>query len=82
MFNTVVFEIFAHEEDVTKIVSKIQDIVNNGEFATLSVGNCGWANAPDCWWIRIKVTVEERIQIVDWICEESGVELYNPALIY
>lgn len=78
----VELEFYAHEKDVTTIVYKIQKTTPVSCWKTISIGNCGWANAPDCWWIRADVTLEERAAIVDWLKDESGIELYNEALIY
>lgn len=72
---------YAHETDVTTIVKKIQDTIPATRWSTISIGNCGWANAMDCWWVEARVTCDERVEIVDFI-KESEIDLYNPALIY
>lgn len=77
----LILEFYAHEDDVTSIVKEIQDTISAMRWDTISIGNCGWANAMDCWWIRAKVSVDERREIIDWIVE-NDIELYNPALIY
>lgn len=72
---------YAHENDVTTIVKKIQDTIPATRWHTISIGNCGWANAMDCWWVEARVNHDERVEIVDFV-KESGIDLYNPALIY
>ncbi len=78
----VVVEFFAHEKDVIQIVKKIQETVSFTRFGTLSIGNCGWANCPDCWWIRFRASVKERQRIVDWILLNSDIQLIIPELVY
>lgn len=74
-------ELYAHEKDVTTIVKKIQDTIPALRWSTISIGDCGWANAMDCWWIEAKVDHDEKVEIVDFV-KENEIELYNPALIY
>ena len=80
MCKTVCFEIYVKQEDVGMVIKKMLEVID-GRRVEISTGNCGWANAMDCCWIRLKLTIEERIEIVDWICEEE-VFTYNPSLIY
>lgn len=71
--------IYVHEADVTKVYKKIQDTTGL-LFADLGVGDCGWKNAPDCWWICFRGTKKQREEIMQWIDRES-VELYDITLI-
>ena len=78
---TIAVEMFVHEDDVTKLYRKLQDTFPATRWDKISIGHCGWANAPDCWWVRFPAKTDERKEIVDWVIE-SGIELYNPSLIY
>ena len=76
----VLFEIFVHEEDVTKLIKKVQETLPAWRWDTVSTGWCGWANAMDCWWFRVPLKRKERKVFVDWILE--NVEPINEHLIY
>lgn len=73
-------ELFVHERDVTTIFQKLQNELSPFVWDKISIGNCGWASAPDCWWMRFPVTIEQRRDLVDWILENEF-DIYNPVLI-
>ena len=74
------FELFVHEKDVTTLVKYLQTKLSVFRWDRISIGWCGWANAMDCWWLRVKLNAEERREFVKWIKKE-GIDIYNEKLI-
>lgn len=76
----VIMELFVHEADVTMIYRKLQESLPAHRWGKISIGYCGWVNAPDCWWMRFPVKNDTRKELIEWICEQ-GFDIYNPELI-
>lgn len=75
-------EFYVHEKDVTTVYRWLQEFIPSKRWKTISIGWCGWSNAPDCWWVRVPLTPNESGAVIDWLEDPTtGVELYNPALI-
>lgn len=77
----IVMELFVHEKDVTTIYKKLQELLPAYRWDKISIGYCGWVNAPDCWWVRFPVKNSVRRELIEWI-DTQGFDIYNPELIY
>lgn len=76
----IILEFHAHEQEVDCIVKTMQSVMDPTRWETISTGNCGWIDDPDCWWVRAAVSSEEKEKIIDRIVEQN-LELYKPALV-
>ena len=82
MAKTVIMEMFVDFDDISKVLKKIDEIQSLEEVSKPTrVGNCGWANAPKCWFVRCNVTEEHRRELIDYMIDEE-VKKYDPTYIY
>lgn len=67
MFGRNRCEIFVHEKDVTKVLKMIQSTIATWDYVDLTVGDCGWKNMPDCWYICFKSSRTNIREILLWM---------------
>ena len=74
---------YIDEKDLMAVVAKIDGLKDQaGEIAkSTEVGNCGWANVPNCWYVTCHLTEEHRRALIDF-ARETGVKKYDPNWIY
>ena len=47
----------------------------------ITLGNCGWAKAPNCWCIFVTITYKKWYKVLKRF-EEEGIELLPPTIGY
>ena len=55
-------EILVNEDMVQKALVVLND---HGIFTNLSISNCGWAKAPDCWFIHCDASEETWVSVLE-----------------
>ena len=63
-------EFLINEKDVTEVIS----IINKNSiafFMGMQAGNCGWALAPECWYIRFPATNKQYVKILKEIARKN-----------
>lgn len=76
----LLFKIYVHEKDVTKLIKKVQEMLPPCRWDTISTGWCGWDNGLYWWWFRVPLRRKEREVFVEWI--QDNLEPIKDYLIY
>ena len=63
-------EFFVNEKDVTKVIKAIQDNILFGA-PSLCVGNCGWANRPETWFVMVRLRRKTYNRVLDTLNQEG-----------
>lgn len=71
--------ILVNKEDVIKVI----DIVNKSGYfpPRFQVGNCGWAKAPDCWYVVCTLAIWRYDKAMKMLAE-AGIEILPPTTGY
>ena len=67
-------EMFVDEKDVGTAICKVRAVIDPSRFHTIRVGWCGWKDWIEAWYIRVKVTESERLDISKWYINELPFE--------
>ncbi|MBP5595026.1 MAG: hypothetical protein J6Y02_06565 [Pseudobutyrivibrio sp.] len=67
-------EFLVNEKDVTRVIDIINRNCRLAFLAGIRAGNCGWALAPECWYIRFPAHNKDYVNILKTLAK-SKIEL-------